>query len=1479
MKVTRKLSILLAIALLLQIGLPAAGWTLNQSAVTAAPAGPVTVSLSPADNLTGVPLGANLILTFDEAVRAGASTSYISIYKSSNNSLVEAISATSGQVSISSNTVTINPSLASTNYRFELNTEYYVMIDAGAFLNVSNGAAYSGIQNATRWNFRTVVTEDTVRPTYVSRTPEGGTHAITTSLSVTFSEPVYAASGNIVLSSTDDMRYIPVTASSVTGSGTNTISIIPDGALMPSTTYTVTVAGDNFEDASGNTFAGMSWSFTTAAAPLNLASTDPFHPADNAILVPNDSNLTIRFDQAVQRSAGKSIEIRRVSDNAVVETIVANSSRVTLSEGNTVATIDPVSNLASSTAYYVIIEPGAFTRPSPNTSDWFYGISAATIWNFTTGYGNDVTPPGLTGVTPTFGGTASGTNTLLTLTFNEDVYPNTGNIEIRQYNGGTLFRSIPITSPRVTGGGTKQITVDPNKYISSSDPAKSFVNNTRYYVTIGNRAIRDGAGNFYAGISSTTGWTFTVTQDGTRPMLSSLTPANGATAVPVQSQFAALFDKPVMTGPGAITFNPASSSGSAASVTGSFSVDPANNKRILITPSQPLAANTNYYVNIEENAVLDLVGNSFVGILNTYQWTFQTIGGDTTPPTITRSEVGGSIIRLIYNEPLNAELKPSPASYYVTVAGAPRNVTAVKVEGNIVALTLASSVGSNQKVVLSYTKPATGLVQDMSGNQAATITNLEVSNGSTGTVPVVSSGTAYGNTVNLNFSESLFSVNTFAYTQFTVTVGGVSYSPTAIWHSGNIIQLTVNASITSNQPVYVSYTPNSYPLLGVSGNTVSAFSNYTVNGGNTGGGTVGDYFAPTVVNITANGTLVSVKYNEPLNSSTAPAIYQYSITADGSARTISNVIVAGDTVYLTLTSGVATTQQILVSYIATNATLRDYSGNSAASFTNITANSGTGTGTGQIGALRGAILKGRTLTLTFNETLNQVSVPSSSTFVVRINNLVRTISTVQVAGSAVILTLSSPANVGESATVSYLPTGVGLVTLGGQSVASFTNANVANQTTLLDNLTGDYEASDGGGIAIKYTGATTTTDISPAGVSASRYTVSNDKFIAAVTTARNAGLTSPRIVFKVPDHERAGIAAISLIALEMASKQGGDVTFGVEHKGATYEVPLKLLNFAKLSSSVGGNGVSSQLLITIDQGANDQTAALSKALNSSKAQIVEGPVHYETFVVNGSTKVALTDFSGYVGRSLKTTANIIESQSAAVWLDPVTGTLSYVPTIFKEESGGTRAIFKRKGNSSYALVKNTSSFSDLSTHWAKDTVQMMARKFIVEGHSTTKYEPDKSITRGEFATYIAKGLGLTGDRTAAAKFSDVNKDTVMGAYIGAASAAGIVNGVSASSFKPNSPITRQDMATMMMRAAKVAELTVTLPGSVDSYLQPFGDRGSISSYAKTNMAQAIYLGIINGKSSTRLSPTTNATRAEGAVMIQRLLEKADFLTP
>ncbi|MHA7967142.1 Ig-like domain-containing protein [Paenibacillus sp. CAU 1782] len=1478
MNQTRKLSLFIAILLILQLGVP--GWSPDHKA-SAATSGPLDISLYPSANMSNAPINSKLKIVFDENVRLGASTTFVHLYKTADNSLVESISATSGRISITSSNnseVTISPTS-----NFLPFTEYYVLIDAGTFLNVSNGAAYAGIQSATKWKFSTSGTADTTRPQYVTRGPEGSLANVpmTASIYITFNKPVYAASGNIVLRSRDnvDNRQIPVTSASVTGSGSTQITITPDTALQPLTTYDVIISQGNFEDATGNSFAGTSWTFATAQAPVNLAAVNPFTPAANATLVPIETSLTINFDQNVYANGGKYIELRRVSDNVAVQRIQAiNTSRVTVN-GSTV-TIRPESSLAPNTAYYVWIEPGAFSKPAPSNSEWFYGISSATVWQFTTGYGYDNSPPVIQTLAPVSGGSINNVNGTLSIAFNEEVYPSSGNIEIRQVTGNTLFRSIPITSTRVKGGGTKQLVIDATSYVSAGDPAKSFINNTRYYVTIGNRALRDGAGNYFAGISSTSGWTFTVTQDGTRPNVQSLSPATGATAVGLQQSFAALFDKPIVVGSGGVTFIPTgTNAGNATTVSGTKQIDPNNARQLLITPNSALVENTRYYINMDEGAVTDLVGNSFVGILNQYQWEFLTIGGDKTPPSLSRSEVSGSVIRLIYNEPLNANLAPSPASYYVTVAGAPRNVSATKIEGNMVTLTLASAVAYTQKVVLSYTKPANGLVQDLSGNQAESLSGVEVTNGYSNTNPTVTSGSASGNTVVLNFSEQLLSVSPYAYTQFSVTVGGTRYNPTAIWHSGNVIQLTISGTIASGQTVLVSYAPGSYALMGSSGNSVGSFSNYNpATGSGSGTGTGVDTTAPYVLYVTASGTLVTIKYNEILNPSRIPGTFQYSVLVDNAVRSINSITVAGDSVLLNLSSAVTASQTVKVSYVGSSTGVSDYRSNAAASFTGLVANSGTGTGgTGTAPALQGAIAKGAALTLTFNTTLDPSSIPATSQFLVRVKGQVRMVSSVQVIGTTAVLTLASPINVAETADVTYYGTGTTLKSATGINVGPFSNTTIANQTTLLDTLTGDYEASDGGGVAIKSTGATIMTDSSPAGVQANRYTVDQGKFVTAVTTSRDAGIASPRVAFKVPEGQNAALVAISLIPLEMASKQG-NVTFAVEYGDITYELPLSTLNFSQLSRMAGGNGVSNLLLIAIDKGSNSLTSALSTALNSSKATTMSNPVHFEVMVVNGSTKEKVETFSGYVGRSMKIPSASDTTQISAVWLDPVTGTLSYVPTVFKTTNGVTTATFKRQGNSAYAIVRNSSTFTDIAKHWSKDTVEMMARKFIVEGRTVTAYDPDKPITRGEFATYIAKGLGLTGDRTAAAKFKDVNKDTAMGAYIGAAAAAGIVNGVDSSNFKPNSFITRQDMATMMMRAAKVAGMTVTLPSSENSYLQAFNDNGQISSYAKTNMAQAIYLGIINGKSSTRLSPTANATRAEGAVMIMRLLEKAELLS-
>lgn len=1454
---TSKLSLFIAVMLLLQISL--ASGSAGPQLATAASAGPVALSLSPADDLMNVPLTADLKMTFDETVAKGLNSAAISIYESSTNNLVESISVSSSRVTIDSTQriVTIDP-----QNNFVIKKNYYVLVDTGAFVNVSNGASYAGIYSANSWNFRSVEEVDTIRPSHTARLPvhQSTLNAVTTPVTITFDEAVYAVSGNILLTSTDDTRSVSVTSSSVQGSGTNQIIIQTPAALQPNTTYTVTVPSTVFQDAAGNYYNGTSWNFTTDIAPVNALA--PLSPADNATSVPVNSPLRITFDKTVFARSNKYVEIRRVDNNATFQRIEAVDSRINVN--GSVVTITPGLALEANTSYYVLIDAGAFTQA--DATQWYYGISGANIWNFTTDPGNETNAPYVTKLTPTNNGSVGSLNTKLELTFDEAVYPSSGTIEIRAVGSGALFRSISVTSERVTGGGSKTITIDPNKAVGA-ESAKAFVNNTRYYVTIGNRAFRDAAGNFYAGLSSSNQWSFTITQDSVKPTVTTLSPNNNATAVAENAKFTATFSEAVMKGTGAITIYRIGA-GTPSIITTTFDVDSLDNRKIVIRPTQNLSQGASYFVYIDEDAVTDLVGNAFVGILNEYQWTFKTIGSDLTPPAISKLESNGSTIIMTYNEQLDSNKKPSPGSFYITVNGAQRTVTNTQVVGETVLLTLSSPIINGQLVKLNYSKPAIGLIQDISGNEAVSLSNNDVTNAPDSTLPRLIGGTALGSTITLSYSKDILSVNSNAYLQFTVNVGGTMYSPTSIISSGSLVMLTINGTIQGGQSVRVSYTPSSYPIKDVSGNNAAAVSNFDLSSGT-------DTAAPSLLSVSASGSQVTLKYNKSLNPLSVPSSGQYSVYVDNISRPVTQVRVSGDSVILTISPAVTTGQNVSVSYVAGSALLTDLTGNPAPSFNGMQSNGGTGSS----GMMYGVSVKGSTLTMTYSESLNPSYIPPSLQFLVMVNDLAKVINKVAVSGSEVTLTLATPVAVNDRVTITYYSTSSGLRTNSGQMIASFSNISVLNSTSLLDSLTGDYEASDGGGVGLKPTTATTMSDVSPGGNSALRYTVQSDKIIVAYQTARASGMTSPRVAFKVPSTERAAIVAIPLLALETVYRQGGSPVFVVQHGDVTYELSLNALNYTAMSSMAGGSSATNHLLVEIDQGASSKTSGLSTMLGVSSAQVIAGPANFELSVLNGASEVPLTTFNGYLTRTIQTSSSVNASQSSVVWYDPQAGALSYVPTIITTTGGKTTATFKRKGNSAYAFVRNSSSFSDVTSHWAASAINTLTRKFIVEGRTTTKFAPQSAITRGEFATYIAKGLGLSGDRNAAAAYTDLNENTAMGAYIGAASTAGIVTGNTDGSFKPNNPITRQEMAVMMVRAAKAVDVTISLPSSAASYLTKYTDRGKISSYAQTDVAKAVSAGIMNGKTNTTMSPLANATRAEGAVMLMRLLQHIKFITP
>lgn len=126
--------------------------------------------LSPADDSVGHSISGNLSIAFDELVQLGSGN--ISIYRQSDDQLIEAIDVTMGQVSVDTltATVTIDPSA-----NLEVGTFYYVQIDPSAVQDVS-GNAFPGISDQTSWNFGTTVSPiDPLDPTYaVSQYAVGG---------------------------------------------------------------------------------------------------------------------------------------------------------------------------------------------------------------------------------------------------------------------------------------------------------------------------------------------------------------------------------------------------------------------------------------------------------------------------------------------------------------------------------------------------------------------------------------------------------------------------------------------------------------------------------------------------------------------------------------------------------------------------------------------------------------------------------------------------------------------------------------------------------------------------------------------------------------------------------------------------------------------------------------------------------------------------------------------------------------------------------------------------------------------------------------------------------------------------------------------------------------------------------------------------------------------------------------------------------
>ena len=302
----------------------------------------------------------------------------------------------------------------------------------------------------------------------------------------------------------------------------------------------------------------------------------------------------------------------------------------------------------------------------------------------------------------------------------------------------------------------------------------------------------------------------------------------------------------------------------------------------------------------------------------------------------------------------------------------------------------------------------------------------------------------------------------------------------------------------------------------------------------------------------------------------------------------------------------------------------------------------------------------------------------------------------------------------------------------------------------------------------------------------------------------------------------------------------------------------------------------------------------------NKTQVVENTDGTkETTITNkdGSSSATTVDETGKTQAEVKLPAAVVEdAQGEAVTLPmpevPITTDRETAPTVTVDLPGGGSAkveipvedvtpgtvavIVKADGTEeviktslttengvavtlsdgdTVKVVDNSKTFEDVpATYWGAEAVDFATSRELFVGTSETTFAPDTAMTRAMIVTVLARFEGV--DTTTGSTWYEAGQQWAM------------QNGVSDGS-NMDASLTREQLVTMFYRYAQSKGYDTTQGGMA---IREYADFEQISDYAAEAMTWAVNTGIINGTSSTTISPQGPATRAQVATILMRFIE-------
>ena len=321
---------------------------------------------------------------------------------------------------------------------------------------------------------------------------------------------------------------------------------------------------------------------------------------------------------------------------------------------------------------------------------------------------------------------------------------------------------------------------------------------------------------------------------------------------------------------------------------------------------------------------------------------------DTTAPTLTSAIVpaNGDRVQFLFSETLQQSNLPPASAFTVTADGSAVTVSGIVadhlIDSNFI-ITLSPDITQGQTVVVTYTDPTSGddalAIQDATGNDAATfttgmnsvpaVTNNSTVNAAPTVATVIPDQTATAGTAfSYAFPDTTFSDADGDTLTYTATKADGTALPTWLSFSASTFSGTPQAADVGTVSVKVTASDGSASVSDTFDIVVSA---------------AGDTTAPTLTSaiVPANGDLVQFRFSETLQQSNLPPASAFTVTADGSAVTVSGIAadhLTDSNFHITLSPDIRQGQTVVVTYTDPTSgddanAIQDATGNDAATFT------------------------------------------------------------------------------------------------------------------------------------------------------------------------------------------------------------------------------------------------------------------------------------------------------------------------------------------------------------------------------------------------------------------------------------------------------------------------------------------------------------------------------------------------------------------